>query len=123
MYIMEFMNMPVTVGVIMILMFLVTFSGWFVTLVDGWTHAVLDDKFWKYRLAGAGLMTLVVVALTWNGLMIKENCSQLNVNNRDEICSDIERYEKAWVILATNQRVLPLEEAVDESEFIFSGER
>ena len=41
--------MPVIVGVILALIFIVAFSGWFFHLASGWNQFVLDDIYFKFN--------------------------------------------------------------------------
>ncbi len=51
--------MPVTVGIVLAVMFLVTLSGWFYHYATGMRELVLDDKFFNFRIVGASLISVV----------------------------------------------------------------
>lgn len=58
--------MPVVVGIIMTVMILVTFSGWFYGYTTGMHELVLDDKFFNYRIAFATFSSILfMVAMFW----------------------------------------------------------
>lgn len=53
------MQMPVVVGVILAIMAVVTFSGWFYNLARGMNELVLDDAYFTYRIIAASLASMV----------------------------------------------------------------
>lgn len=60
------MQMPVVVGVLMAVMALVTFSGWFYGYSTGMHELVLDDRFFNYRIALATISSIAfMVAMFW----------------------------------------------------------
>lgn len=60
------MQMPVVVGIIIAVMILVTFSGWFYGYTAGMHELVLDDKFFNYRIAAATFSSILfMVAMFW----------------------------------------------------------
>lgn len=60
------MQMPVVVGVIIAVMALVTFSGWFYGFATGMHELILDDKFFNYRVfAVTSSSILFMVAVFW----------------------------------------------------------
>lgn len=60
------MQMPVVVGVIISIMVLVTFSGWFYGYTSGMHELVFDDKFFNYRIAFATFSSILfMVAVFW----------------------------------------------------------
>lgn len=72
------MEMPVIIGVIIAAMFLITFTGWFVSLAAGLKEFVLDDVYFYYRIFGAGLVsTLVMVGAFFAIATIKECPNQI----------------------------------------------
>lgn len=60
------MQMPVVIGVIIAVMALVTFSGWFYGYTGGMQELVLDDKLFNYRIALATISSIAfMVAMFW----------------------------------------------------------
>ncbi|MEK7525245.1 MAG: hypothetical protein AAB548_02640 [Patescibacteria group bacterium] len=68
------MQMPVIVGVIIAVMFLVTFSGWFYNYALGMVELVLDDKFFSYRIVAASLVSAVFFGLVFFVISIVNQC-------------------------------------------------
>ncbi len=68
------MQMPVIVGVIIAIMFLVTFSGWFYNYALGMEELVLDDKFFSYRIVAASLASAVFFVVVFFAISIVNQC-------------------------------------------------
>lgn len=68
------MQMPVLVGIIVSIIFLVSFSGWFYHLAEGWGEIVIDDVYFRYRMLGASLLSFVVIVSTFFGMAIVTEC-------------------------------------------------
>lgn len=66
--------MPVVVGVIVAMIFLIAFSGWFFQIMSGWNEYVLDDVFFKYRIVGATLISIMVISATFLGMAYAFEC-------------------------------------------------
>ena len=66
--------MPVAVGVIVALIFLIAFSGWFYHLTEGWRQFVLDDVYFKYRIMAASAVSIVTITLTFFGMAYASEC-------------------------------------------------
>ena len=66
--------MPVAVGVIVAILFLVAFSEWFYHLVKGWEEIVLDDVYFKYRIAGVTLFSFFIISATFFGMALINEC-------------------------------------------------
>lgn len=65
--------MPVVVGIIIAVMALVTFSGWFYEYATGMQELVLDDRFFNYRIAAATFASIFfMVAVFWVIAMMNE---------------------------------------------------
>lgn len=74
------MQMPVVIGVIMAVMALVTFSGWFYGYTSGMQELVLDDKFFNYRIAAATFSSILfMVAVFWVIATVNECTNQTRV--------------------------------------------
>lgn len=59
------MQMPVVVGLLITVMFLFTFSGWFYELATGMQALVLDDQFFAYRIFFASLASIAFMVLVF----------------------------------------------------------
>lgn len=66
--------MPVIVGILVAIIFLVAFSEWFYNLVTGWREFVLDDVYFRYRIAGVSLLSILVMGGTFYGMALVNEC-------------------------------------------------
>ncbi len=66
--------MPVIVGLVVAVIFLVAFSGWFYHLVTGWKAYVLDDVLFRYRIVGVSLLSFLVMGGTFYGIALINEC-------------------------------------------------
>ena len=116
--------MPVVVGVIVALVFIISFSGWFYNLIAGWGEFVLDDAFFKYRIISACLISLVLVTGTFLGLAYAYECPN---EEREGIfaslnCDDFRRIKASAESTFRKETVaVPKEEdqIEDDSVYIF----
>ena len=116
--------MPVVVGVIVALVFIFSFSGWFYNLIAGWGEFVLDDAFFKYRIISACLISLVLVTGTFLGLAYAYECPN---EEREGIfaslnCDDFRRIKASAESTFRKETVaVPKEEdqIEDDSVYIF----
>lgn len=70
--------MPVLVGIVVAIIFLVAFSGWFYHLVVGWQNFVLDDIYFRYRIAGVSLLSILIMIGTFLGMAYINECPNEN---------------------------------------------
>ena len=68
------MQMPVIVGVVVAIIFIVGFSEWFYHLVAGWGEYVLDDVYFRYRIMGVSLLSMLVMSGTFYGMALINEC-------------------------------------------------
>lgn len=68
------MQMPVVVGIILAIMFLVTLSGWFYNYAVGMREVVLDDKFFSLRIVGASFISIVFFVGSFYVISIVNQC-------------------------------------------------
>ena len=68
------MEMPVIVGVILAVIFLVSFSGWFYNLVSGAKQLVLDDEYIGYRIVGTTIASFVFMVIVFIGIATASEC-------------------------------------------------
>jgi len=67
------MQTPIIIGVIIAVMALVTFSGWFYELASGMGEFVLDDQFFNYRIGAATLFSIIfMVGVFWVISLVNE---------------------------------------------------
>jgi len=66
--------MPVVVGIIVAIIFLIAFSEWFYHLVVGWGEFVLDDLYFRYRIAGVSLLSILVMSGAFYGMALVNEC-------------------------------------------------
>lgn len=68
------MQMPVGVGILVAIIFLVAFSEWFFHLVEGWGEIVIDDVYFKYRIIGVTILSIVIISTTFMGMAYVTEC-------------------------------------------------
>jgi hypothetical protein len=68
------MKMPIVVGLLLSLMFLVSFSSWFYSLVSGAKSLVLDDEFFGLRIAGTTIASFVFMVVVFIGIATVSEC-------------------------------------------------
>lgn len=68
------MQMPVAVGILLAIIFLVAFSEWFYNLIKGWGEIVIDDVYFKYRIITASVVSMIVISSTFLGMAIVTEC-------------------------------------------------
>lgn len=72
------MDMPVTIGVVLIIAFLVGFSEWFYGIVEGVNATVIDDIFYSYRIVGMILFSIVFMVAVFYGISVVNECPNEN---------------------------------------------
>ena len=70
--------MPVIVGIVVAIIFLVAFSEWFYHLITGWSEFVLDDIYFRYRIAGISLLSIVIMSGTFFEMAYFNECPNEN---------------------------------------------
>lgn len=89
--------MPVIVGVVVGIVFLVAFSEWFFHLVAGWKEFVLDDVFFRYRVAGMSLLTILVMGGAFWGMALVTECKEEKETEGIFASLNCEEYQKIKV--------------------------
>lgn len=69
-------DMPVIVGVVIAIMFLIAFSGWFYHLSEGWKDFVLDDKYFGYRIGSVSFISMGLVVLAFFAMAAIYKCPE-----------------------------------------------
>ena len=103
------MQMPVIVGIIVALVFLVAFSGWFYNVVSGWGNIIIDDALFYYRIAGASLISILVFV----GVGVVTECKN-PPDERVGVFASISCKEYSAIRTATKDNLESGEEVVDE---------
>lgn len=94
------MEMPVVVGLLLALMFVVSFSSWFYNLVSGAKRLVLDDEFFGYRIAGTTIASLVFMFIVFIGIATVSECKN---EKREGIFSSLKCEEYLSVRSSTKE--------------------
>lgn len=68
------MEMPVIVGIILAIIFLIVFSEWFYHMFAGWREIVIDDKFFNLRIVGASIVSILVLVISFVGMAYVTEC-------------------------------------------------
>lgn len=94
--------MPVIVGIVVAVIFLVGFSEWFYHMVSGWGNFVLDDVYFKYRIVGVSLFSMLIMSGTFYGMAFFNECPN---ENREGLFAKMncESYSK---IMAGTEKIL-----------------
>ena len=66
--------MPVIVGIVVAVIFLIAFSEWFYHMIVGWGDIVLDDVYFRYRIAGVSVLSILVMSGTFYGMAYFNEC-------------------------------------------------
>jgi len=76
---MESMSMPVTVGLLLTVMFLISFSQWFYNLFKGWREVIIDDMFLIYRVVGATIFSIGIMFAGFWVIATVNECKEIEV--------------------------------------------
>ena len=68
------MQMPVIVGVILAIVFMIVFSEWFYHTFVGWKEVVIDDQLFGLRIAGAAIFSMLILFGTFMGMAYVTKC-------------------------------------------------
>jgi len=98
------MQMPVVVGIIVAVIFLVAFSEWFFHLVAGWGEYVLDDVYFRYRIAGVTLLSIMVMSGTFYGMALVNECPN---ENREGVFAKLNCKEYQKIMVGTEKLFFP----------------
>lgn len=70
------MQMPVIVGVLVGVIFLVAFSEWFYNTFVAWKEVIIDDRVYNLRVFGATILSVGVILATFWGAAYFSKCNQ-----------------------------------------------
>lgn len=76
---MESMSMPVIVGLLLTVMFLISFSQWFYNLFKGWREVIVDDMFLIYRVVGATILSIGIMFAGFWVIATVNECKEIGV--------------------------------------------
>ena len=68
------MQMPVAVGIILAIIFLIVFSESFYNAVSGWKEIVIDDQLYKLRIVTVVIVSMLVFFGGFMGLAYATKC-------------------------------------------------
>lgn len=68
------MQMPVIVGVVLSIIFLVVFSEWFYHMFIGWREVVIDDKVYSLRIIAASAFSMILFFVSFLGMAYATKC-------------------------------------------------
>ncbi|OGD83807.1 hypothetical protein A2572_03900 [Candidatus Collierbacteria bacterium RIFOXYD1_FULL_40_9] len=89
--------MPVAVGVLVAIIFLIVFSEWFYHTVVGWREVIIDDRLFKYRVFGATALSLIVIMTTFVGAAYMSKCPSTTESDGVFEKLNCEEYQKIRV--------------------------
>ena len=104
------MQMPVVVGIIVALIFLIAFSEWFYHLVIGWNEFVLDDMYFKYRMIGVSLLSIVIMSGTFYGLALFYECPN---EDREGVFAKLNCEDYAKIKAGTEKILMKIEKPME----------
>lgn len=93
---MESMSMPVVVSLIMVAIFLISFSQWFYNLFKGWREVIIDDMFMIYRIVGATILSFGIMFAGFWVIATVNECKEIGVE-REGIFKQL-NCEEYWEI-------------------------
>jgi len=76
---MESMSMPVVVGLLLTVMFVISFSQWFYNLFKGWREVIIDDMFLIYRVVGATILSIGIMFAGFWVIATVNECKEIEV--------------------------------------------
>lgn len=104
------MQMPVAVGIIVAIIFLVAFSEWFYHLVVGLKGFVLDDVFFRYRIIGISLLSFLVMGGTFYGMALTNECKN---EVREGIFANLNCEEYNKILVGSEEILLQIEQKIE----------
>lgn len=87
------MQMPIAVGVLVAIIFLVVFSEWFYNMFTGWKEVIIDDGMYKFRIFGATVFSLFVIVSTFFGASYLSKCKHPTPDTED-VQQNCDQYKK-----------------------------
>jgi len=98
--------MPVIVGIVVAVIFLIAFSEWFYNIVTGWREFVLDDVYFRYRIAGVSALTILIMSGTFLGMAYVNECPN---ENRVGIFAKLNCEAYTKIISGTDKAIMKME--------------
>lgn len=106
------MQMPVVVGVIIAIMALITFSGWFYELATGMHELVLDDQFFNYRIIAATFASIVFMVAVFFVIATINECPN---EQREGVFAGLKCDSYLQIKASADNLFKPKNEAVDQT--------
>jgi hypothetical protein len=97
------MQMPVIVGVGIVLAFLVTFSQWFYAFGSGMREAVLDDARFAFRIVRASVLSIIFMVFVFFIIAMINECPD-KPSQRSEFLENL-NCEKYLQIKSTSENL------------------
>ncbi|MFZ3069153.1 MAG: hypothetical protein WA052_02440 [Microgenomates group bacterium] len=104
------MQMPVIVGIVVAVIFLVSFSEWFYHLVVGWEDFVLDDVYFRYRIVGVSLLSILVMSGTFYGMALINECPN---ETREGLFAKLNCEEYSKIVVGTEKILMKVEKPLE----------
>lgn len=106
------MQMPVIVGVILAIMALVTFSGWFYEYATGMRELVLDDRFFNYRIVATTLVSMLFMVAVFFVIATFNECPN---QTREGVFAGLNCEGYLKIKASADDLFQPKNEAVDQA--------
>lgn len=71
------MSMPVIVSLILVAMFMISFSQWFYNIFKGWKEIIIDDLFLIYRIIGATILSAGIMFVGFWIIATVNECKEI----------------------------------------------
>jgi len=102
--------MPVVVGVIVAIVFLVAFSEWFYHIASGWGEFVLDDVYFRYRIVGVSLLSILTMSGTFYGMALINECKN---ETREGIFAKLNCEEYSKIMVGAEKTLMTIEKSAE----------
>jgi hypothetical protein len=103
------MEMPVIVGLVVAILFIVAFSEWFYHLVSGWGDFVLDDVYFRYRIMGISLFSMLIMGGTFYGMALINECPS---EVREGLFAKLNCEEYSKIKVGTEKMLISIEKKI-----------
>lgn len=104
--------MPIIVGVILALMALVTFSGWFYEYATGMRELVLDDRFFNYRIVATTIVSMLFMVMIFFVIATINECPN---QTREGIFAGLKCEGYLKIKASADELFKPKNEAIDQT--------
>ena len=104
--------MPIIVGVILALMALVTFSGWFYEYATGMRELVLDDRFFNYRIVATTIVSMLFMVMIFFVIATISECPN---QTREGVFAGLKCEGYLKIKASADELFKPKNEAIDQT--------